>query len=225
MSAKETQTDLVVPYDPEKYVLIRDWCNHNDCDIADVFVYLRKQKVGKKKLEIVEVVNPYAEALGRIPEGKEQSESFSPTSRALKIEDKHFLDEFLTEVGPRKWTRDIRITFTAQDNGDFTASRDDIEPVPETWYIDRPAEITLQDREMEVTAHDFNFPPPAYIRETILYLYGLIRITEAPMVINGVTLSFVEAQDSGRSRLPGGFRWGKYYAHIDSAQKARILGH
>ena len=78
---------------------------------------------------------------------------------------------------------------------------------------------------MEVTAHDFNFPPPAYIHETILYLYGLVRITEAPMVINGVTLNFVEAEDSGRVMLPGGFRWGKYYAHIDSAQKARILGH
>ena len=113
----KTKEQTVPAFDPEKYVLIRDWCNHNDCDIADVFVYLRKQKVGKKKLEIVEVVNPYAEALGKIPEGKDESESFSPTSRALKIEDKHFLDEYLAEVGPMPMTRDVRIAFKEQEDG------------------------------------------------------------------------------------------------------------
>lgn len=222
MEQQQYEEERVVPnFDPDRYVIIRDWSNENDCDIAAVFHYLRD-----KGVTVVEVVNPHAEALSHsFPNNDGISESFSPTSRAVNIGDKHFLAEYLVDVGSQPFTRVVQMEFEEQENGDFTASAENISPVAETWYIGRPAEIDMQGNHMEVGADSFRFPPAAVIHETVFTLYGLVRITEGPMVINGVTLSFTEDEDSLRSRLPGGFLWGKYSATIDSAQKARILGH
>lgn len=210
-------------YDPAKFVIIRDWTNDHDYDIADVLSYL-----GREGAHIVEINNPYADALSEsFPGGRRYSESFAPTIRALRIADKKFLDRYAAEKGPRPMTRDIRVAFRMAGPQHWEVPADDTGiRRGDTWYIERPANLAMQGTSMEVSAGDFTFPPPIVVDDLTLTVYGLLLVTKGPLTINGVELAadrWREPADSARSKLPGGFRWGKFRAQLTVAERGAML--
>ena len=209
-------------FDPAAHRLIREWCDENDRDIADTLSYL-----GHNKVAIAWVENPFADALSRpVPHGRDYSESYSPVVRALAKPDWHWLDDYAAWRGPVPMSRDIRVTFRPQGDGRYAVSYLDpgISDPGVNWWIQRPARIAMKGRSMSVKASDFDFPPPIVLHGNTLDVYGSAKVASDPITINGVKLLFSETADSGRSKLPGGFKWGKFSAKVSDDGIRQLLG-
>ncbi len=183
----------VPEYDENRHVIIRYYLAENEVDIVDFYrKYFPALKAELGRDPIITVTNPH------VKQEKEQHGSYSPTRRAMTVDDIAHLQKYVEKSG--KFTYELNQTVTWQLSGDrrIWEARRQVAPQSATWmdhksFLMRPigdGAWTEEDRDPE-TGHAFG--PFMEIEGNQLRVYVVNRairvLQDAPMVINGVSTS------------------------------------
>ena len=183
----------VPEYDENRHVIIRHYLAENEVDIVDFYrKYLPQLMAELGRGPIISVTNPY------VKQEKEQHGSYSPTRRAMTVDDAAYLYKYVEKSD--KFTYELNQTVTWQLSADrrIWEARRQVAPQSATWmdhksFLMRPigeGAWTEEDRDPE-TGHAFG--PFMEIEGDQLRVYVVNRairlLQDAPLVINGVSIS------------------------------------
>ena len=209
----------VPEYDEDRHVIIRYYLAENEVDIVDFyrkFFPALRAELGRDP--IITVTNPH------VKQEKEQHGSYSPTRRAMTVDDIAHLQKYVGKSD--RFTYELDQTVTWQLSGDrrIWEARRQVAPQSATWmdhksFLMRPigdGAWTEQDRDPE-TGHAFG--PFMEIEGNQLRVYVVNRairiLQDAPMVINGVSISLRVLDEKAACSV--------LKAQLGEAQKKAIL--
>ncbi len=227
-------------YDAVKHILLRDWINSHDYDYSKLLSFLNRNNVN-----IFEVINPYMEVLRQTPayEGAHYSESYSPTSRVISVDDRSYLEEFKEMKGPVVYKRDIDLVFTEISSGVYGALVDNntilywgVYYNHGTQYIYRVPQLAVDlglGESATVTYEMFNWKPPVEVflgegeDNAIVKVFGTRKVNDpnlATLTINGVAIEGLQEVPGTISDVPGSsVRHGVFTTEVSSDVALSIL--
>ena len=209
----------VPEFDANRHVIIRYYLAENEVDIVDFYrKYFPKLKIELGRDPIITVTNPH------VKQEKEQHGSYSPTRRAMTVDDIAHLQKYVGKSD--KFTYELDQTVTWQLSGDrrIWEARRQVAPQSATWmdhksFLMRPigdGAWTEEDRDPG-TGHAFG--PFMEIEGDQLRVYVMNRairvLQDAPMVINGVSISLRVLDEKAACSI--------LKAQLDDHQKKAIL--
>ena len=180
-------------YDENKHVIIRYYLAENEVDIVGFYrQYLPKLRAELGRDPIITVTNPH------VKQEKEQHGSYSPTKRAMTLDDIAHLSKYVEKSDKFIYQLDQAVTWQLSRDRRIWEARRQVPPQSATWmdhksYIMRPigaGEWTEEDRDPKT---GYAFGPFMEIEGDQLRVYVVNRalrvLQDSPMVINGVSIS------------------------------------
>ena len=183
----------VPEYDENRHVIIRYYLAENEVDIVDFYrKYFPALKAELGRDPIITVTNPH------LKQEKEQHGSYSPTRRAMTVDDIAHLQKYVEKSDKFTYELDQAVTWQLSGDRRIWEARRQVAPQSATWmdhksFLMRPigdGAWTEEDRDPE-TGHAFG--PFMEIEGNQLRVYVVNRairvLQDTPMVINGVSVS------------------------------------
>ena len=183
----------VPQYDENRHVIIRYYLAENEVDIVDFYrKYFPALKAELGRDPIITVTNPH------VKQEKEQHGSYSPTRRAMTVDDIAHLRKYVEKSDKFTYELDQAVTWQLSRDRRIWEARRQVAPQSATWmdhksFLMRPigdGAWTEEDRDPE-TGHAFG--PFMEIEGNQLRVYVVNRairvLQDVPMVINGVSIS------------------------------------
>ena len=206
-------------FDENKHVIIRSYLAENEVDIVDFYrQYLPKLRAELGRDPIMTVTNPH------VKQEKEQHGSYSPTKRAMTLDDIAHLRKFVEKSDKFIYELNQTVTWQLSRDRRIWDARRQVPPQSATWmdhksYIMRPigaGEWTEEDRDPKT---GYAFGPFMEIEGDQLRVYVVNRalrvLQDSSMVINGVSISLGVLDERTACSVLG--------AKLDRDQKKIIL--
>ena len=208
----------VPEYDPSRHIIMRYWLAEQELSIVD---FLRdhlpdaEHRLGRDDL-LIQVTNPHAR--------QERAEgSYSPTRRAVRVEDRRVLDDFAASGRRFTYDTDVQVSWVrAADDSRWEARRTHA-PQSAGWashrsWVMRPlGQGALRDDDVDpVDGYRFG-PAMELFDDGMLWVWVARRALDhvASITINGVAVN-LDAQTFGPScRMVG---------HVAPENMARVVG-
>ncbi len=182
----------VPKYDPNEHIILRYWLAEHELSIVDFLRdYLpRVEKRLQRNDLLIEVTNPRA--------GEEQAEgSYSPTRRAVRVSDRHILDDFAGSSSRFKYQTDLSVSWVRAVDGSRWEARRTHPPQSETWashrsWIMRPLGQGAQRDDDVDPVEGYRFGPAMELFDDgMLWVWVARRALEhaAAITINGVPIT------------------------------------
>ena len=179
----------VPEYDPAEHIILRYWLAEHDLSIVDFlrdYLPEAERRLGRNDL-LVEVTNP------NVMQEKAEG-SYSPTRRAVRMADRHILDDFADASQPFAYDTDLRVSWVrAADDSRWEARRTHA-PQSDEWashrsWVMRPlGEGALRDDDVDpVDGHRFG-PAMELFDDGMLWVWVARRALDrvSSITINGV---------------------------------------
>ncbi len=193
-------------YDPAEHIILRYWLEDNDLSIVD---FLRghlpeaERRLGRNDL-LIEVTNP--RVLQERAEG-----SYSPTRRAVRVSDRHILDDFANSSPRFAYDTNLQVSWVRAADGSRWEARRTHAPQSATWashrsWIMRPlGQGALRDDDIDpVEGYRFG-PAMELFDDGMLWVWVARRALErvSSITINGVAVDLTAETFGPCCRLMG----------------------
>ncbi len=208
----------VPQYDPEQHIILRYWLADQELSIVD---FLRRhlpaaeKKLGRHDL-LLEVTNP------RVQQERAEG-SYSPTRRAVRMADRHLLDEFA--AGSRRFTydTDLHVSWVRACDDSRWEARRTHPPQSATWashrsWIMRPLGQGTQRGDDVDPIDGYRFGPAMELFDDgMLWVWVARRALDhvSAITINGVSIELTAQTYGPCCRM---------VAHIAPEHIAQIVG-
>lgn len=208
----------VPQYDPDQHIILRYWLAENELSIVDFlrnYLPKAKKRLGRDDL-LIRVTNP------RAPQERAEG-SYSPTRRAVRVADRHLLDDFAGVSQRFTYDTDLQVSWVRAEDGSRWEARRTHPPQSAAWashrsWIMRPlGQGALRDDDVDpIDGYRFG-PAMELFDDGMLWVWVARRALDhvSTININGVSIELTAQTYGPCCRM---------VAHVPPDQMAQVVG-